>query len=185
MEHPETYPRNQRGATRQTRRLPALRPVLKEMMDDADNPHAPEDRSSVKDQFIQFMNSAAGEQYRETVYEYWFTNNYNSMLADYPETDEEIGKRETSKQTAQAVKEKVAAELKQKVQKAIEQKAQIILLDWVLPNGKALRDCTGSECKQMSGKMGTWLQKIAQRVKPTQLVGAVLQETDVRKLFPG
>ena len=71
------------------------------------------------------------------------------------------------------------------MEKAIEAKAQIILLDLVLPNGKALRDCTGRDCKQMSGKMGGWLQKIAERVKPTQFVGDVLKEADVRKLYPG
>src|SRR5262245_24415526 len=89
----ESYPNTQRGATRQTRRLPALRPILKGLMDEADNPHASEDRESVKAQFIQFMNSAAGGQYRETVYEYWFTNNYNALLADYPEPEKTVTAR--------------------------------------------------------------------------------------------
>jgi hypothetical protein len=165
--------------------LPALRPVLKGMMDNVDNPHTAEDRESIKEQFLQFMNSGAGAQYRETSYLYWLDNNYRSLLADYPEPDKEVTSRAERKQAAQAEKEKIAAELKQKVEKAIEQKAQIILLDWVLPNGKALRDCTGRDCRQMSRTVGTWLQKVADRVKPSELVGSVLQESDVRKLFPG
>jgi hypothetical protein len=183
MEHPEAYPNTQRGATRQTRRLPALRPRLKDMMEGVENPHDVEDRKSVKEQFLQFMHSKAGEQFRETTYLYWFENNYRSMLADYPEPGKEAP--EERKAAAKAVREKTEAELTQRVEKAIETKAQIILLDWVLPNGKALRDCTGRDCKQMSSKMGSWLQKIAERVKPTQLVGDALEEADVRKLYPG
>lgn len=180
MQHPETYPNNQKGATRQTRRRPVLRPVLKEMMDKVDDPHTNEDRELIKKQFLQFMNSAAGEAYRETAFSYWFDNNYRSLLTDYPESESEQMER---KETAKNVREKTAAELKQRVEKAIEQKAQIILLDWVLPNGKALRDCTGRDCKQMSGQVGGWLRKISDRVKPTELVGKVLQEADVRKLY--
>ncbi len=184
MQHPEPHPNKQLGATRQTRRLPALRPVLKELMDNADNPHTAEDRNSIKEQFLQFMNSTAGSQYRETTFLYWLDNNYRSLLADYPEPDKDTSPRAARKQAAQAEREKTAAELTQRVEKAVEQKAQTILLDWVLPNGKALRNCTGRECKQMSGQMGTWLGKIADRVKPTELVGKVLQEAEVRKLFP-
>lgn len=185
MQHSDAHPNTQRGATRQTRRLPALRPILKGMMDNVGDPHSAEDRLAVKEQFIQFMNSAAGTQYRETAFIYWLDNNYRSLLADYPEPDKDITTRAERKQAAQAKEKKTAAELKQKVEQAIEQKAQVILLDWVLPNGKALRDCTGRECKQMSRTVGTWLQKVGDRVKPTELVGSVLEESDVRKLFPG
>jgi hypothetical protein len=182
----EIYPNTQRGATRQTRRRPALRPVLKEMMDAVDDPHSPEDRATIKAQFLQFMHSSAGNPHRETAYSYWLDNNYRALLADYPEPNQDdTPSPEERKQTAQAEKRKIEEELKQKVESAIKQKAQIILLDMVLPNGKALRDCTGRECKQMGGKMGTWLGKIAERVKPTELVGSVLKEADVRKLFPG
>jgi hypothetical protein len=155
------------------------------MMDGVDDPHTNDDRVSVKEQFIQFMNSSAGEIYRETAYLYWLDNNYRSLLADYPEPDKDTTPRAERK----AEREKITAELTQRAEKVIEQKAeqkaQIILLDWVLPNGKALRDCTGRECKQMSGKVGSWLQKISDRVKPTELVGSILQESDVRKLLPG
>jgi hypothetical protein len=185
MPHPESHPNTQRGATRQTRRLPALRPILKGMMDNVNDPHEAAAREFVKTQFLQFMDSAAGSAYRETAYLYWLDNNYRSLLSDYPEPDKDITPRAERKQAAAAEREKITAELTQKVEKVIEQKAQIILLDWVLPNGKALRDCTGRECKQMSGKVGTWLGEIAKRVKPTEVVGKVLQEADVRKLLPG
>ena len=48
-------------------------------MDNVDDPHASEDRESVKDSFIQFMNTAAATQYHETAFIYWFDNNYRSL----------------------------------------------------------------------------------------------------------
>jgi hypothetical protein len=180
MEHSENYPNTQRGATRQTRRLPALRPKLKDMMDGVDNPHDIEDRKAVKDQFLQFMDSAAGAQYRKTAYLYWFENNYRSMLPDHPEPDKEIALRIERKVAAQAVREKTAAELTHRVEKAIETKAQIILLDLVMPNGKTLRESNRTDCKQAGG----WYMKLADRLKGKQTVGDVWQEADVRKLLP-
>lgn len=149
----------------------------------AGDPHSFEDRKSVKEQFMQFLNTSAGSQYREIIYEYWFKNFYGYLLrSEFPEADSDIPQQEKLRQAAKAEKERATAEMKQKVEEVIKQKAQIILLDWVLPNGKALRDCTGRECRQMSRMVGTWLQKVADRLKPAELVGSVLQEADVRKL---
>lgn len=183
MQHPEAYPHKQLGATRQSRRRPALVPVLKEMMDKVDNPHDYENRKLIKDQFVQFMHSSTGAQYHETIFLYWFDNFYRHLLDDYPEFDNAVAGRVARRNAMRAAKEKTTAALSEQVTQAIEKKAQIILLDLVLANGKALRDCTGRECREMSGRMGGWLRKISDRVKPTQIVGKVLQEADVRKLF--
>jgi len=180
MEHPENYPNTQRGATRQTRRMPALRPKLKEMMDSVENPHDVEDRKSVKDQFLQFMHSNAGALFRETTYLYWFENNYRSMLPDYPEPEKEIASRAERKAAAQAVREKTAAEYTQRVEKAVETKAQIMLLDLVMPDGKKLRESDRADCKRAGG----WYMKLADRLKGKQVVGDVWKEADVRKLLP-
>jgi hypothetical protein len=48
-----------------------------------------------------------------------------------------------------------------------------------LPNGKLLRNCTGSDCKRFGG----WYQRLAAKVRPRKLVGNVLSEQDVRKLY--
>jgi hypothetical protein len=37
---------------------------------------------------------------------------------------------------------------KQEIAAAAERLANVVLLDLILPNGKALRDCTGKECRQ-------------------------------------
>jgi hypothetical protein len=48
---------------------------------------------------------------------------------------------------------------------------------------KALRDCTGRECAKLGGKVGAWLGRIAAKVKPGDVVGDVLDEAEVRKMY--
>lgn len=183
MQHPDKYPNRQLGATRQSRRLPALIPVLTKLMDKVDNPHDAENRTLIRSQFIQFMFSSAGSQFQETAFLYWFDNHYRHLLNDYPEPGELIDKRTERRVTLRSLEQATTANLTHLVDQAVEKKAEIMLLSWVLPNGKALRDCTGRECRQMSGRVGGWLRKVSDRVKPTQIVGNVLQEADVRKLY--
>lgn len=53
------------------------------------------------------------------------------------------------------------------------------LLDMVMPNGKALRDCTGADVR----RFGAGFSSIAKKVKPRQLVGQALTETDLRQML--
>jgi hypothetical protein len=63
---------------------------------------------------------------------------------------------------------------------AAEQRlAKIVLLDFVLPNGKKLRDCTGRECAAAGG----WLLKVANHVGADAIVGDKLSETQLAKIF--
>jgi hypothetical protein len=65
------------------------------------------------------------------------------------------------------------------VVKAAAAKArQTILLDLVMPNGKAMRFCTGDEM----AKFGTAYSIIAERVGSV-LVGEILVESEVRGLL--
>lgn len=178
MQHPETYPNSQRGATRQTRRAPSLRALLKSLMDGADNPHSTEDRNAVLTQFQEVMHGKTGQQYLDTLIEYWFTNNYRSLLADYPESGGQIAKRQAARAAATVVREQTEAKLKERLTTAIERKAQVLLLDTLLPNGKTLRDSTFRECAKMGGALAT----IAKKGKPSQIVGDVLKDADLRKL---
>lgn len=63
------------------------------------------------------------------------------------------------------------AELKAKVR-------SIILLDMVLPNGKALRDATGAEC----AKAGGFYAEVSKRIRPTQVVDRHLSEGDLQNI---
>jgi hypothetical protein len=58
------------------------------------------------------------------------------------------------------------------------------LLEFVMPNGKSVRDCTGAEMRDMAPAVGDWFVAIAWKVKPRQKVGDVLTETDIANLCP-
>jgi hypothetical protein len=53
---------------------------------------------------------------------------------------------------------------------------QILLLNLEMPNGKRMRYCTGEEM----AKFGRAYERIAKKVGKTQLVGSVMNETEVR-----
>jgi len=58
-------------------------------------------------------------------------------------------------------------------------KAQIVMLDLTMPNGKALRDCTFQEV----ATLGNRFSKLATMGKKTELVGAKLNEEQVRAIM--
>lgn len=69
------------------------------------------------------------------------------------------------------------ADLKKAADLVVENiKEQILLLNQEMPNGKRLRFCSGAEV----AKFGAGYSKIAKKVGPTKLVGAVLSEPEVR-----
>lgn len=76
-----------------------------------------------------------------------------------------------TKQEAQARTANALAEMKAKVR-------GVILLDLVLPNGKALRDATGAEC----AKAGGFFAEVAKTIKPTQVVDRHLKEADLQNI---
>lgn len=62
---------------------------------------------------------------------------------------------------------------------ATTQRLTVVMLDLIMPNGKALRDCTGKECRQAGG----WLTKVADRVGDHGVVGAALDEQEIAAIF--
>jgi hypothetical protein len=53
-----------------------------------------------------------------------------------------------------------------------------ILLDLLMPNGKRLRDCTGTECSQAGG----WLVQVGTRIGSDGIVGERMSEAELRDL---
>lgn len=166
------------GATREHRKEFSAEALLKKLMDAAPNPHDWEERNGIKDEIVTILHSEDGQKYIDTVIEGWFQNAYRRLLQDYSNGDIASSR----KATQEAAKAK-QTEIEQTIETVINKRAQLKLLDLIMSNGKALRDCTGKECKQLSTKTSGWLNKIAARVKPGQLVGTVLSEADVRKLY--
>jgi hypothetical protein len=70
------------------------------------------------------------------------------------------------------------AEQRIAISKLVEKARNIILLDLVLPNGKKLRHATFAECSAAGG----WFKLLAARGKPSEVVGRVLSESDLRAL---
>lgn len=103
------------------------------------------------------------EAFVEAIHEYWHSNNYNSLV---PETESQ-----TKKTAIHEEKEKTKNHIKQKLKKAIKAEALKIALDFVMPNGKALGDCTFAEI----GKIGGAWSKLATGGKPNQKVRAVFK----------
>lgn len=60
----------------------------------------------------------------------------------------------------------------------LKAKVRVVLLDLVLPNGKALRDATGAEC----AKAGGFYSEVAKHLKPTQVVDRHLSENDLKNI---
>lgn len=118
-----------------------------------------------KERFEQFLAdlSEAGEEYRRAVAWYFFVNMHDYLT--------------TSRNHADPVQRAQARVQQREVVERI--KAQIVLLDLTMVNGKAMRDCTGAEM----AKFGNRFQKIAERVGKTKTVGSVLSEDQVKTIL--
>jgi hypothetical protein len=126
-------------------------------------------RERIFDEFKIQIEQSTSKKYIDTIVEYWFANNYHSLV----EREEPFRNRSARKQE----------ELTEQLNNTIEHRAKIFLLDIMMPNGKLLRACTGAECKEFSSKLGAWLLRISKTIKPTDIVGDVLTETQIRKLY--
>jgi hypothetical protein len=161
------------GATRQSWSRNSPRDVLKAIVD----AHPRENESELLRIFTDEIRQ--NEAHVDAIIEYWFTNNLRSMRQAQQSP-------EAARQRA-AERDAVAVAIKQKVEKVIERKAQVkaqvMMLSLVMPNGKALKDCTGRDCKELSTKVGPWLAALGKQLKPTQVVGKELSEAQVRKLY--
>lgn len=95
---------------------------------------------------------------------YWFANNVRSLSP--------VRKLSPQKRRARAMARTTAVA-------AIKERIISISLDFIMPNGKALRDNTGKDCAQVGGLCA----KLVKRVKPNEKVGSVLSEAQLQKLF--
>lgn len=156
-----------------------------------DNPAG--SRKEAKDDFMERMRS-------DTAYLDLLAGDYFERMAavwvvrDYGESSHSFGRSEVSQDKVERMshpraevkpielvrrtKEEAAArtatafaEMKAKVR-------SVILLDLILPNGKALRNATGAEC----AKAGGFYAEVAKTIKPTQVVDRHLSEGDLQNI---
>ena len=115
----------------------------------------------------------------------YFADNAHRWLNDKrfekqpsPPASKPVG-RIVGKATQAQMTKKAAAIALEQVSRKVSEKIQIALLELTMPNGKALGDCTGSECKQFGG----WHAAIAKSVPAKNKVRKHLTEDQVRKLW--
>lgn len=136
--------------------------------------HPTDSREKLAERFDDFMESREGKPYRKSAWEYCSSSAYDSLNLSQP-----------APLSAEARRHRIAAReaLSQKIEanhtRQVEREVNRILLDIVLPSGKALRDSTGGDCAMAGG----WLSNIAQYVGANQIVGETLSESEVRLLF--
>lgn len=163
-----------RGATGQSWRADNPRDLLKRVIDE----HPGADRPALFRLFVEKLKDEDDSGYMETIIEYWFTNNYHSLVVARSGADPA-----ERRSAAAAERERWIAGTTEKLREKIAEEAAIVLLDMTMPNGKTLAECTGQECADLSRRLGSWLHKVARRVKPDETVGAVLTENDLRALY--
>ena len=172
------------GASKQSWRSPSPRALLKSLMDEAKDPH--DGKVLFKDFLAAILPVAVRNAFENeddegrliAVIEYWFTNNHNRMLSYFPKP----GAKERKANHAAKLEEKQQI-IRSAVRTHIKQEAKLLLLDWIMPNGKPIGDCTGQECRQFGRKVGPWFANIVSKVKPSELVRDVFDETQLRKLW--
>ena len=127
--------------------------VIKNMPDD-----------EVKVQFEQFRSLLKDEPdgYQRAVDWYFFVNMRDYLVSSRTRSPAE---RASARDQQTALVEHI--------------KAQIVMLDLTMPNGKSMKDCTGAEM----AKFGNRYQKIAEKVGKAKLVGAVLNEEQVQAIM--
>jgi hypothetical protein len=153
------------GAKRQSFRNGTPRALLRQLVEE--NKRASE--KTIKKMFLGRVRD--DDEMIDAIVEYWFANHFRKLASP-----EEI---EASLQFKRQDRSSAAKVAKTAVTNKIIETAKIMLLDLTMGNGKKLRDCTGKDC----AKAGGWLTKIAAAIKPTDVVGAVLSETQVRKMW--
>lgn len=145
------------GAKVQSWKRANPRDLLKRLIDN--QPAA--GRDAIFQEFREYLRGDDGEDFLDSVIEYWFANNYHSLI-----------ERPAPSRAAQQTERRVAVE---KVKETIRAR----LLDMRLPNGLTLAASTFGYC----AKLGGGLARIGAKGKPNQVVGKHLSETEVRKLY--
>lgn len=144
------------GAKRQSFSEKSPRTVLLKII--AEHPHETrQDMEVILDLFWQTIHK--NEAHLRTICDYWGVNNYTAIV-------------HVTQPRNQLKENEEVSNIKSSIL------SKIILLDWILPNGKKLRDCTKTDCT----KAGGWLLKVGKKLKTRQTVGQVFSEEQLHNL---
>jgi len=119
------------------------------------------------------------------------TENLAELLADWAQNHRKgllaICIYWTQRNLISLEKHQQTAEEKKQLNKLINKNAKkyktqirkVVLMDLIMPNGKLLRDCTGTQCIRFGG----WFTCIGKKVGGKSTVGSKLSETDLWKFY--
>jgi hypothetical protein len=126
---------------------------------------------SHKHAFKKLMRDQDYEDFRDEVIDEWLRIKYSTALgAAIPLNPAELKRRHVEQQKKrQQVRDEINGMKFKIMGKALE---------LIMPNGKKLGQCTGTDCLRFGG----WLSKVGEAVGPTRLVGDVFSENDLAKL---
>jgi hypothetical protein len=183
------------GAKRQSWRRANPRDVLKRLIDRAD---LSENKAEEKIANECWDILHRDQMQMRTVFEYWFANNYRSLIksgaagggsiktAPQPSSPPDATAPTSAAQQpseATAGTSSIAAKIREKIEEKIEEqvgaRVKIVLLDMMMPTGKLLRYTTREELVDLDG----WAQRLVERLQPGQTVEAAFTEDDLRGLY--
>lgn len=122
--------------------------------------------------FKQWLADPNYEQYRDVVIDEWLSIKYSTALeAARPPTVAQLRQNQQMRQ--------VRVEEQLRAVDVLKNKIRGRLLQLVMPNGKKLAQCTGAECIEFGG----WYTTIGEYVGANNLVGKVLNESDILRLL--
>ena len=155
------------GAKRQSWEKYNPRELLKDAI--RSNPRASE--AEISEVVWESVKNEKG--YLWPLYEYWFANNYKRFFV------EEVSDYESVGHTSIKTREVPERNGSRQEFKNIKEKLKSILMDYMLSNGKRLRDATFQDCKIDGG----WLKEVAKQGRPNEVVGKKLTEKDLQCLM--
>lgn len=113
------------------------------------------------------------KRYFRLLFDNWFNTNWPQYRTEVKDGSIAILREFRRKKSGGAAKRKIVAK------RIIEKVAPMVLMSLPMPNGKMLRDCTGSECSRFGG----WFASIAKAIRPNEKVGKKLTEIDLQNLW--
>jgi hypothetical protein len=131
-----------------------------------------DDHGALLEEF--YARTEATTPIQKALADYFFSNHLHYLLRQRSGGPSAGGMR-VVRAKARARAEQVSKIIVKRVKLAADQ----MLLDWVLPSGKPLRDSTGGECLAFGG----WLSTVGSRMKPDQTVGEVFKEKQLRDIW--
>ena len=132
--------------------------------------HPNEDQADLRKIYWDTVRKHDEQTYLRAIVEYFLDNAF--LALDH--------KRQalTRKQERPATNGNAKTGVVSAVRDRVHREAQVILMDLLMPNGKRLGDCTGTQCK----KFGGWLTAVA-KVAGSKRIADALSEGEVRKIW--